>query len=532
MINFINKHPQVLYLLGIGILVPALLINLGLINIFMAVDEPTRALVALEMMIRENLWFSTLQGEPYTLKPPLFPWIIIVFFKVFGIGEWALRLPTVFSFIGFAFTIFLFVRNELGTRLGVLTAFLFVTLGRLLFWETFLGYIDTTFSWVAYTGIMSVYYFDKKKNDLLLFLTSYFFMTIGFFLKGMPAILFQGITLGVFFIVEKKWRRLISLQHLAGILLFAVVLGLYLLKYDQYNDYEKFINSMWSESSGRTITAFGVWESVKQLFIFPVEMVYHYLPWSLLLLYLFRRNFKSTLAKNAFLRFNFLIALINLLPYWASPDVYPKYIMMLVPMFITVSVYFFMEDQAQERVLTRILNVFLLMASLVLSVGYLILHFIPQLKEIDHLFMKVLPLFLISITITFLYWKVPGHRLLLFALLLLVGRMAFATLIWPMRAPDFEQYEQDALEVTKITGNEKIYFYAPVVQYGFNYVLTKETWQIIEKAYSASTPDLFYITDEDGLEKIRADGFSVQIYYTFQGTQHGSRIFYLIKLHG
>ena len=166
MIKTLQKYPLILYATGGILLIIALLINLGRINIFMAVDEATRGLVALEMMISGNYVTPTIYGDFYYNKPPLFPWILVVFFKLFGMSEMVLRLPTVLSLIGFGFTIYYFVSREMGKQAGIITAFLFVTLGRLLFWESLLGYIDTTFSWVIYTMLMVVIYHFRRKQYL------------------------------------------------------------------------------------------------------------------------------------------------------------------------------------------------------------------------------------------------------------------------------------------------------------------------------------------------------------------------------
>jgi len=191
MLDKLRGKPEIIYIIGVILLIPALLINLGKLNIFMAVDEATRALVALEMMISKNFIVPTINGEFYYHKPPLFPWILVVLYKLFGISEFVLRLPSALSLIGLGCTVFYFVSRALGKQTGIITAFLTVTAGRILFWESLLGYLDITFSWIVYTGIMFVIKFFRERKFLHLFIVSYFFMTLGFFMKGLPAIVFQ-----------------------------------------------------------------------------------------------------------------------------------------------------------------------------------------------------------------------------------------------------------------------------------------------------------------------------------------------------
>nr|NQU93171.1 glycosyltransferase family 39 protein [Bacteroidota bacterium] len=376
MIEKLRQNPNILYISGIILLIPALLINLGLVNIYLGVDEATRALVAVEMMIRENFIVPTINGEYYYNKPPLFNWILAGMFGIFGFDEFVMRLPTVISLIGFGFTVYYFVGKNLGKEAGIITAFIFVTTGRLLFWESFFAYIDTTFSWTVYAGMMFTWHFFKQKKYFQLFIVSYIFAAIAFMLKGLPAIVFQGITLLVLFISEKEWKKLFSFQHVLGGLVFIVIVGGYYLIYHQYNSLENVFATLWGETTQRTVVDQGWWSTVKHLFEFPLEMTYHYAPWTFLIIFTFRKGFWKTVLKNKFLKFNLLVFLFNIIPYWTSPDVYPKYIMMLMPMLLTVYVYFYMINRDSQTLPAKIFEWVLMAATFILTIGTLIFPFV------------------------------------------------------------------------------------------------------------------------------------------------------------
>jgi len=56
--------------------------------------EAMYAQVPSEMLAAGRWIFTTLNGAPYLEKPPLLYWINLLAFKVFGVSDWAARLPT------------------------------------------------------------------------------------------------------------------------------------------------------------------------------------------------------------------------------------------------------------------------------------------------------------------------------------------------------------------------------------------------------------------------------------------------------
>ena len=60
-------------------------------------DEPRYAQVAREMFLRHDLITPTLGGHTWFEKPALLYWMMILSFKLFGVSEWAARLPSAIS---------------------------------------------------------------------------------------------------------------------------------------------------------------------------------------------------------------------------------------------------------------------------------------------------------------------------------------------------------------------------------------------------------------------------------------------------
>ena len=67
-----DRQRYIFYGVILVLLLPALLINLGLLTLIN--DEAIRGLVALEMQISGNYITPTLNGAFYYNKPPLYNW--------------------------------------------------------------------------------------------------------------------------------------------------------------------------------------------------------------------------------------------------------------------------------------------------------------------------------------------------------------------------------------------------------------------------------------------------------------------------
>jgi 4-amino-4-deoxy-L-arabinose transferase-like glycosyltransferase len=79
-------------------------------------DEPRYAEVAREMLMRHDLVSPTLGGHLWFEKPALLYWMMIASFKVFGVTEWAARLPSAVS--GLLTVVAVFVTGRRVERVG------------------------------------------------------------------------------------------------------------------------------------------------------------------------------------------------------------------------------------------------------------------------------------------------------------------------------------------------------------------------------------------------------------------------------
>ncbi len=230
--SFIKKFEieKCLFVVACMTLGPALIINLGRHNMFVHTDEPRRALVSLEMLLSHDFITPTLNGERYFNKPPVYNWVIALFFNLFGeASELALRIPTVLFLAIFAATIGWFASRYNSKKMALLISLAFLTNVRLLFFDSFLGMIDICYSWVVFSTIALIFFLGEKRRFLSLFVGAYFLSALSFLMKGLPSVVFLATTLIVYFIFFNNWRRLLSWQHLLGMLTAAFMIAGYYL---------------------------------------------------------------------------------------------------------------------------------------------------------------------------------------------------------------------------------------------------------------------------------------------------------------
>ncbi len=486
-----------LYWAGVILLIPALLINLGVLAFID--DEGIRSLVAMEMKLSGDYITPTMHGDYYYNKPPLYNWLLLVFFTLFGrFDEFVARFPTVLCLLGYAATIFYFFRKHYSTKVAFLNAFFLITCGRMLFWDSMLGLIDTCFSWVIFTLFMWVYHHFKTEKWYTLFAGAYLLGAIGFLLKGLPAVVFLGFTLLAWFIYKRSFKRLFSIQHILGGLVFLTIVGGYYTAYYLKNpDLERVFATLFSESSRRTITNYGIGDTILHIFSFPFEMIYHFLPWTLLIIYFIRRDIRQLILRDEFITYNLLIFLVNIILYWTSPEVYPRYLLMMAPLVFSSYVYLHQLHKEENTWQYRFLSKLFLVVCVLITLGSLSTFFIDRPLDIPYRTIKGLALLLGLGSLAYLYYKQHDSRMVILVLFLVVFRIGFDWFVLPDRNQnDYgDECRISATEVGDSLKNESLFVYGITpYQAATSFYMTRAYGKIVRrKVGDFNTKDYYFI---------------------------------------
>ncbi|TFZ68855.1 hypothetical protein E4631_02000 [Hymenobacter sp. UV11] len=518
-ITALSQRPWWVAAFTLALALPALLLHLGWQPLL--VDEPIRALVALEMHYSGHFFSPTLQGFPYYNKPPLFNWLLVALFRLTGRqDEFILRLPTIAALLLYTSAIWRVLRPQLGSRLAFTVALAFATTGRVLFYDSFLGLIDLWHAALTWLGFMAVWYLGQRGQWTRLFVLTYALTAVGFLLKGLPSMVFQGIALLVYCLDTRQWRRLFSWQHVLGVGVMLAILGAYFLLYSRHNSLEVALETLWSQSSQRTVAAQPLADSIQYVLLFPFDFIKHFLPWTLLVACLLVPGARRWVLGQPFLRYNALLFLAILPVYWLSPATIPRYLFMLVPLGLTVVIPLYVQQRAAGRTLVGWLDAALL-ALLLISTAALLGP--PVLRAAEGVglvsaaqtaFLRGVPaswplslaLFAVLALGTYLFWKLADYRLLVLGYYLLVLRLAFDVFIFPARMQTSPEvpYRTAAERIGRETkGKPLLLLPGTPLDNVEAFYIARGRGQTLRTATHALHPDTLYLGDEYWLSGLR-----------------------------
>ncbi len=486
-----------LFILLLLLAIPAFTLNLGLIP-FIG-DEGIRSLVALEMHLSGDYLVPTMNGETYLNKPPLYNWIILLFSKLFGFfGEIPARSATLFFLGLFAFWVFRYTRKELGFYSAAAGALMLLTCGRILFWDSMLGLIDIGFSALIYLNFMLLYTLGKKGKWMAFFITSYALCAAGFLLKGLPAVVFQAISIPIALVLHGELkRRFFSLKHILGGLVFLILAGAYYVLYAREVSLQTAFAVLLDQSLQRTATHHGIGKTIGHLFTFPFDSVYHFLPWSLLILLLFQPRFRQWIGENDFVKFNFWMLAANLPIYWSSVQVYPRYLLMFVPLFNTICLYAW-QQTPESHWSRRILQTTFPLAGAIVLVAVLLSPLYPRLHTLPGgLWLSWLA---VVAPLGFSVWGLWTDKPRVFFWLvgaLLAVRIGLDLLVLPFRNEDLFTHDTraDAQRIVAEHPTSQLWFWRDTVRDNVvRFYLTEASGYIIRRTDTLHNPGDLYIS--------------------------------------
>ncbi|MEI8186523.1 MAG: glycosyltransferase family 39 protein [Chlorobiaceae bacterium] len=226
-----NKTETLWLLAALTILIlVSFFIGLGSIPLF-DVDEGAFSEATREMIIRKNYLTTYLNGAPRFDKPILIYWLQLICVKLFGVNEFAFRLPSALAGSAWAAAIFLFVRKHTGNRQAFMAAALMVFSFQVIMISkaAISDALLNCFLALTMFALLQHITTGSKKSLLLAFAAAGF----GMLTKGPIAILIPVAVSFLFCLQErtlKKWIQ--TLFNPFGILLFlSIALPWYILEY-------------------------------------------------------------------------------------------------------------------------------------------------------------------------------------------------------------------------------------------------------------------------------------------------------------
>ncbi|MFT5053594.1 MAG: 4-amino-4-deoxy-L-arabinose transferase-like glycosyltransferase [Oceanospirillaceae bacterium] len=265
---------------GFGVLLTAIAVVYavgGLVDV-MGVDAAQYASMSLEMMQTGEILQVQHRYQDYLDKPPLLFWLSSLSFWLFGVSNFAYKLPSIlFSLLG------IFSTYKLGKKLydeetGRLASLILGSCQAMILinndvrTDTILtgALIFALWQWI-------LYFEDKKWGNLV-------FGSVGVALamlsKGPIGLMMPVLALGSEIVIKGQWRKTIDPKLLMAIFLIAIMLlpmciGLY-----HQHGMEGLKFYFWTQSFGR-LTGENVWANDEGPLFFIETFLWSFLPWTL-----------------------------------------------------------------------------------------------------------------------------------------------------------------------------------------------------------------------------------------------------------
>jgi 4-amino-4-deoxy-L-arabinose transferase-like glycosyltransferase len=292
-------------------------------------EEGRRILPAITMIDTGNYLVPQVGSEPYYRKPPLVNWLVAASFKLTGLrNEWTARLPSALCVLAVALSFLTVARSSLGANGSLIGALIWmanfgmIEKGRL---------IEIEALYVSLFGLALIFWLSwwrQRRSAWLTWIVPSIFLGLGVLAKGpLHLLFFYAVVVAVLY-NERELRKLLSIPHLAGLLIIFGIFAAWAVPYWQVMR-EADLAQTWSVQLTGRLTGddfkLGSW-----LLNLPRGLAY-FLPWTLLLPLVPRakwatdseRNFARALGWGAAVPFLLVNLLPGALPRYSMPALVP-----------------------------------------------------------------------------------------------------------------------------------------------------------------------------------------------------------------
>jgi 4-amino-4-deoxy-L-arabinose transferase-like glycosyltransferase len=197
-----------LFLYGLG--------QFGLIG----ADEPRYAQVAREMLERRDWITPVLGGQPWLEKPPLYYWQAMLAYAIFGVSDWAARLPSALDATFLVLAVYFFLRRfrpgfELDGALITASCAGIIGYARAASMDMALA--------AAFTIAMLGWWAWRESGKRIYLTLFYGFVALGMLAKGPVALFLAFVVIALYAVAIRELPLVRKTLWLPGILLFCAI---------------------------------------------------------------------------------------------------------------------------------------------------------------------------------------------------------------------------------------------------------------------------------------------------------------------
>lgn len=296
-------------------------------------DEGRNAEKAREILLL-NDWVTPHENFlPVLDKPIFFFWLIAFSYKLFGLSEWAARLPSALAALGCLAVVYGFARRYWGLTVALWTILILVTcteffiLSRVVIFDMTLNFLMALALCSFYIAARTEETRERRNRCLLM----YGAMAAGSLIKGPVALVIPAMIVFFYLVISREWRIWRRMHVGWGALLFVLLVAPpYLWMETRNPGYLEYF--FWDENFGRFLSS-KEFDRANPWYYFLGILFVGALPWSFLLPSVVKDHWRRPLeSKNLFL---VLWVLVPLIFFSASKAKLPHYIL---PIFAPLSI--------------------------------------------------------------------------------------------------------------------------------------------------------------------------------------------------
>ncbi|WP_282116244.1 ArnT family glycosyltransferase [Cellulophaga baltica] len=370
----------------------------GLFSTLFENDSAQFAVMAMRM-VQENDFINLIKGtNEYLDKPHMHYWLAALSFKIFGLHDWAYRIPGMLAIFLGAYSCFGLGKLLYNEYVGKTAALIFLTSQTIV-----LSVIDVRTDAVL-TGftIFALWQLTSyiNKNSLLNIVLGAFGAGIAFSTKGQIALVVLGLPILCHLAYTRKWMQFVNWRVLVAIVVFAVTIGpilyAYYLQFDLHP--EKIIRGrsnrsgiffiLWEQSFER-MSGEGIGKNSSDYFFFFHTFLWVFLPWTVIGLVAYYCRVKTFIKlKFAYKpKYEFLtlggITLIFILISFAQFKL-PHYLNIIIPLFaiLTASYLHSLNVHSQDKTIKIILGVQYFIFGLIFVVVSLFCFYVFEFESV------------------------------------------------------------------------------------------------------------------------------------------------------
>jgi len=318
-----------------ALVVAALVVFVGLIygarlGLPPLVGEETRWGSSAREMLATGDWIvPRQQGQVFPERPPMTIWTMAAVGLLRGdVDPVAIRLPSVLGVVLTCLVIYAYARTLLSQSSALAAAIVYATFGQVLQMGR-LGESESVFAFFVSASLLLWHLgYLRRWPAVATWSCGFAFAALGALVKGPQApVYFAAITLA-YLAYRRDWRFILGWQPLAGLAMFAAIIAVWQVPFYRATDWPAVV-ATWAGLAGDRIHLRGLLEHA---FNYPAQTFVCLLPWSPMLIALFRPGIRALLAdKRPVVEFLVIAIVVAYPTVWMAAGARGRYFMPLYP---------------------------------------------------------------------------------------------------------------------------------------------------------------------------------------------------------